>query len=110
METKRSVNVVNMFQTSHDCSTYKTIPKHMTHNVWAKIKAWKEISRQRRALRNLSDPLLKDIGISRTDAIREADRTFWDNNPNFDVSLRERGESNDSYTSERSKLTCCVQS
>jgi uncharacterized protein YjiS (DUF1127 family) len=39
---------------------------------------WYELRRQRRALLELSDQMLKDIGISRADAIREASRPFWD--------------------------------
>jgi uncharacterized protein YjiS (DUF1127 family) len=39
---------------------------------------WYEVARQRRALRPMSDEMLKDIGISRTDAMREAGRRFWD--------------------------------
>jgi uncharacterized protein YjiS (DUF1127 family) len=42
------------------------------------ILRWREVRRQRRALLALSDQLLKDIGISRADAIREASRPFWD--------------------------------
>ena len=39
---------------------------------------WYELSRQRRALLRLDDHMLKDIGLSRVDALREADRRFWD--------------------------------
>ena len=39
---------------------------------------WHELARQRRALMRLDDTMLKDIGLSRTDALREADRPFWD--------------------------------
>ncbi len=38
---------------------------------------WRERARQRRALRELSDALLKDIGVSRADAMREAGKAFW---------------------------------
>jgi len=37
-----------------------------------------EVRRQRRALLGLSDVMLKDIGLSRADALRETDRRFWD--------------------------------
>jgi uncharacterized protein YjiS (DUF1127 family) len=37
-----------------------------------------EARRQRRALLALDDTLLKDIGLSRADAAREAARPFWD--------------------------------
>lgn len=39
---------------------------------------WHELARTRRALMRLDDTMLKDIGLSRTDALREADRPFWD--------------------------------
>ena len=45
---------------------------------WTTIKIWREISRERNQLRRLSEHLAKDIGISRADAEREADRPFWD--------------------------------
>ena len=46
------------------------------HKIWAKVKHWRDISRQRSELRMLSDHLLKDMGISRVDAEREANRPF----------------------------------
>ncbi len=36
------------------------------------------VARQRRQLLALDERKLKDVGISRTDAIREANRQFWD--------------------------------
>ena len=38
---------------------------------------WLEISKQRRALLNLSDEQLKDVGISRQQATTEAEKFFW---------------------------------
>lgn len=37
-----------------------------------------EIRKQRMALQELPPWLLKDIGVSRQDARREAERSFWD--------------------------------
>ncbi|MES9871064.1 MAG: DUF1127 domain-containing protein [Sedimenticola sp.] len=37
-----------------------------------------QLTRQRRQLAQLSDDQLRDIGISRSDAQREARRPFWD--------------------------------
>jgi uncharacterized protein YjiS (DUF1127 family) len=45
---------------------------------WSKIRMWREISHERSELRRLSESIAKDIGISRADAEREADRPFWD--------------------------------
>jgi uncharacterized protein YjiS (DUF1127 family) len=38
---------------------------------------WHERARQRRALLSLDDRMLKDIGVSRAEAEREACRPFW---------------------------------
>lgn len=38
---------------------------------------WLERRQQRRALLELSDHMLKDIGLSRTDALREGVKPFW---------------------------------
>lgn len=46
----------------------------MMKNVWTAF----EVARERRALREMSDDALKDIGLSRIAAEREAARTFWD--------------------------------
>ncbi len=37
-----------------------------------------DVARQRRQLLALDERTLKDIGISRIDALREANRHFWD--------------------------------
>jgi len=41
-------------------------------NYRKKFHQWNEASRQRRQLRNMSDRMLKDIGLSRIDAERIA--------------------------------------
>ena len=45
------------------------------------IVRWIARSRQRRALREIAertdDHLLKDMGVSRQEALREADKPFW---------------------------------
>jgi|APEBP8051072433_1049376.scaffolds.fasta_scaffold24148_1 uncharacterized protein YjiS (DUF1127 family) len=35
-------------------------------------------NRSRRALRDLDDAILRDIGLTRDEALREAERGFWD--------------------------------
>jgi uncharacterized protein YjiS (DUF1127 family) len=42
------------------------------------VLGWQEVARQRRSLLELDERLLKDIGITRADALREASRPFWD--------------------------------
>jgi len=41
------------------------------------IGRWIARRRQRNALRELDEHLLKDIGLSRDDALREAAKPFW---------------------------------
>jgi uncharacterized protein YjiS (DUF1127 family) len=41
------------------------------------LSTWRERSRQRNALIELSDYMLCDIGISRAAAIDEAEKPFW---------------------------------
>jgi uncharacterized protein YjiS (DUF1127 family) len=45
--------------------------------VGSALSAWRARGRQRRALRELSDHLLRDIGVSRAEALCEATRPFW---------------------------------
>jgi uncharacterized protein YjiS (DUF1127 family) len=46
-----------------------------------RLLRWQEVARQRRALLASSDDMLKDIGISRAEAEREARRPFWSEIP-----------------------------
>jgi uncharacterized protein YjiS (DUF1127 family) len=39
---------------------------------------WQELAQQRRQLLSLDERMLKDIGITRADAMREGLRPFWD--------------------------------
>lgn len=43
----------------------------------ARLYRWRQLRRERYALRYLSDDMLKDIGISREAVHREAHRPFW---------------------------------
>ena len=60
------------------------------NKVLAKILFWGEILRQRKQLSKMDDYLLKDIGVSRVEAVREAERKFWDYAPVVDESLQKR--------------------
>lgn len=46
-------------------------------NWVALLKQWRNVRKQRRELYSLSDHMLKDIGISRLDAIQESSKPFW---------------------------------
>ena len=39
---------------------------------------WQELARQRRALLELDERMLRDLGLTRADAMAEARRPFWD--------------------------------
>ncbi len=45
---------------------------------WVLMELWASLRRQRRQLASLDEAALKDIGLSRADAFREAQRPFWD--------------------------------
>jgi len=75
-----------------------------------RINHWKDVSAQRRELRNMNDHLLKDIGLSHIDALREANRPFWDTESNFDSTLRINKKDKSlmpRHSSKRSTLRCC---
>ena len=42
-----------------------------------RVLTWWERFRQRQALAAVDDWILKDIGVSRADAMREYDKAFW---------------------------------
>ncbi len=45
--------------------------------AFTQIRCWNNVYRQRRALLTLDEVMLKDIGISRTDALAEGSKPFW---------------------------------
>jgi len=51
--------------------------KNLFSMLKSQLHIWGERSRQRKALTQLSPYLLKDIGISRSDAINEVQKPFW---------------------------------
>jgi uncharacterized protein YjiS (DUF1127 family) len=46
-------------------------------NLAVSVGIWVERRRARRRLGHLSDHLLRDIGISRGDVLRESEKPFW---------------------------------
>lgn len=50
----------------------------LANKIVAKLLLWRRIAEQRKELGEMSDELLKDIGISRAQASYEAQRHFWD--------------------------------
>lgn len=61
--------------------TIESLESHKIKNglaqLYKKIKIRHSISRQRRELLNLTDEQLKDIGVNREEAIKEAKKSFW---------------------------------
>jgi uncharacterized protein YjiS (DUF1127 family) len=52
-------------------------PLHPLAAAWTPLVRWIERARQRQVLAGLEDRVLRDIGITRVDATREADKPFW---------------------------------
>ena len=71
------------------------------NKVLAKILFWGEILRQRKQLSKMDDYLLKDIGVSRVEAAREANRKFWDHSLVVDESLQRRTDATFAISSNK---------
>jgi uncharacterized protein YjiS (DUF1127 family) len=66
----------------------RTVPTRRSRRVWQRLHSllargcavlctWQHRRRSRRALRQLEERMLKDIGLSREAAAREASKPFW---------------------------------
>lgn len=61
-------------------ATMSSFQAHRLFNwerVMLRIGEWRRRSRSRQELEGLSDATLRDIGITRCDALREAQKPFW---------------------------------
>ncbi|MEM9250224.1 MAG: DUF1127 domain-containing protein [Pseudomonadota bacterium] len=54
------------------------MPSVRRTSIFAQIKALMGLARQRQALANLDDRALRDIGLTRQEAVGEAQRPVWD--------------------------------
>lgn len=45
--------------------------------VWPTLRLWMRRDRERRALSELGDRMLRDIGLTRLEATRECRKSFW---------------------------------
>lgn len=52
--------------------------RHRGPSIWRTLKRWLAIERERRALARLTDSELRDIGLTREQALRESRRAPWD--------------------------------
>jgi uncharacterized protein YjiS (DUF1127 family) len=49
----------------------------VVHRATGCVLVWRQRARERRALENLSDHMLRDIGLTRADVMAEATKPFW---------------------------------
>jgi len=56
-----------------------TVTKAIFRHVWNALIAWNQRSRQRTHLSDLTDDMLKDIGLSHEARAREIAKRFWEN-------------------------------
>jgi uncharacterized protein YjiS (DUF1127 family) len=56
---------------------FGTAPGRLVVRTVELFLTWQIRSLERQQLRSLSDHTLKDIGLSRADTVREADKPFW---------------------------------
>jgi len=54
-----------------------TAKRSVRQSLWALLRVWLARRRTRRALDRLPDHLLRDIGLDRPTARREAEKPFW---------------------------------
>jgi uncharacterized protein YjiS (DUF1127 family) len=59
-----------------DAARPRSLPR-LSFNLSATIRIWIARSHQRQALAELNDHLLRDIGVTRHEALREAAKPFW---------------------------------
>ena len=52
--------------------------KRPLSGLFQAIARWQVLRYERRLVATLSDAALKDIGLSRADALQEIERPFWD--------------------------------
>jgi uncharacterized protein YjiS (DUF1127 family) len=49
----------------------------LLRSILARLAEWRRRSEQRATLAGMNNRMLKDVGISRADAVREASKPFW---------------------------------
>ncbi|HDZ57904.1 MAG TPA: DUF1127 domain-containing protein [Pseudomonas xinjiangensis] len=56
---------------------------------FSRINRWRRLAYERRLLSSMDERMLRDIGVSRSDAERESARHFWDDSSVLRRSGRE---------------------
>ena len=52
-------------------------PLDLLRHTFAALREWRRRAHGRTALARLDDRMLRDIGLTRADALREIDKPFW---------------------------------
>ena len=71
------MHTASLFANSEIRPIWKLRSRRVPRLVWRKIALWAERARQRQALAGLDDQMLRDIGITRYEAVRECEKPFW---------------------------------
>lgn len=59
------------------CAAERAVRRQAWQTLWVMVGLWLSRARERRALAQLDDRALADIGLSRTAAARETAKPFW---------------------------------
>lgn len=76
MKTKPSIDITGSFVPARARTRSPARPKTYLGSLRI-VGTWIERSRQRRALADLDDRLLTDVGLTRADVAREIANPFW---------------------------------
>ncbi|WP_415903463.1 DUF1127 domain-containing protein [Neptuniibacter sp. QD29_5] len=71
------IQVCENYQPSKEIRNSYLLPTIDLHKLACTLKQWRQNYRTRNALFELSDGQLKDIGLSRVQAHKEARKPFW---------------------------------
>ncbi|WP_415894137.1 DUF1127 domain-containing protein [Neptuniibacter sp. PT8_73] len=72
-----SIQVCENYQPSKEIRNSYPLPTMNWHKLACILKQWQQNYRTRKALLKLNDGQLKDIGLSREQAHKEASKPFW---------------------------------
>ncbi|WP_261841447.1 DUF1127 domain-containing protein [Aliamphritea ceti] len=74
---KLNLNANRATQATTQNKLQKTADKQPGLQIEGRLKLWLHNWRTRRQLAQLDSAALKDLGLSRADALNEADKPFW---------------------------------